>query len=370
VAGNRWRYDSGGGGGGGSGVGNPRRGALNTEGGGGGGDRRRRPHGRTNRTDTRTSATAQLPHPRNAAVSRFRLVSSILHALARARSSVNRPRRRDPSSLSRCFPRRLCSFSPSRSESAPERRCITAGQTMRIATQTRARHTGRRDEERKSYGITTSRVHLSRLAGEERMRERDSEGRRRNGRRKNVETPAVTHARALRHFDTSDTSSFSPVTPNPRFLPHAPVPSPLSLSPLAHTLHTHSRILGRAAYLQRERVEPIRLFSRQSGLARPSKSIPFRAEMRRPRPVLGQASLDRLPSFRPSRSSLSLVTARREFSSTGLCASSDGDCAPKPKQRTTLPSGAPLAVAPPIRRTRRLAQRAWKRALRARTEPP
>ena len=55
----------------------------------------------------------------------------------------------------------------------------------------------------------------------------------------------------------------------------------------------------------------------------------------------------------PSLSLRSLVAARREFSSAGLCASSDGDCAPKPKQRTTLPSEAPLAVAPSIHQTRR-----------------
>lgn len=97
-----------------------------------------------------------------------------------------------------------------RNEAACEQCCTTAGQTMRIAAQTRARHRG----ERESYSITTSRTHFSRLDDE---RERDSKRRETEGRRrKSVEASAVIRARpsSLRHF---------------RYHHQPPPPPPLSL---------------------------------------------------------------------------------------------------------------------------------------------
>lgn len=224
-----------------------------------------------------------------------------------------------------------------------------------------ARDTG----ERERIALSPPRVRTSRRNQRPR---RERETAKEDGRKaeKRSRLP-LSHARALRHFDTSDTSFsfsfyFSPVKPTPRF-------SPLATHSflLSRTLCTLTREYSTAPLIYRgsesnrfdclaakaiSRVRPRAFLSRRDAPSTREPSSPTGVSRSGPVPL----------------SLLSLVTARREFSSAGHCASSDGDCAPKPKQRTTLPSGAPLAVAPPIRRTRRrLAQRAQKRALRSRT---
>ena len=129
--------------------------------------------------------------------------------------------------------------------------------------------------------------------------DRRKKAEKRRGFRCHTRAPFVTSTLPISPPTTTSSSSFSssPVTPNPRFFP--------LLSSLAHTLHTHSRIiLGRCRYLQRERFDCYR------GNAVPFKSIPRgAASFIQGTELWGQASLDRLRSFRPSRSDHSLPRA-------------------------------------------------------------
>ncbi|KYQ57960.1 hypothetical protein ALC60_03009 [Trachymyrmex zeteki] len=187
-------------------------GALNTKGGGGGGDRRRQPHGRTNRTDM--SVAAQLPHPRSAVVSRFRLVSSLRSSTRLLVYDVQSSSMLIlPSSLSlfllSFLPFFLLSFSVAQRIGAEPRASNVVSPPVKQCESRRKRacDTGgrerERDEERKSQYHHLAYAPLStRLDDEE--RERDSERRETEGRRrKSVETiPAVIRARpsSLRHF--------------------------------------------------------------------------------------------------------------------------------------------------------------------------
>lgn len=110
---------------------------------------------------------------------------------------------------------------PEQSRARAQRYCITAGQTMRESRRKRARDTGKRDDERERERVT----HYHHLAyaplgatsgrGEkERWRKKET--------RKEGEKAArlpLSHARTLRHFDTSDTtaSSTSCTTPSSFF---------------------------------------------------------------------------------------------------------------------------------------------------------
>lgn len=304
VAGNRWENDGVGVGGD---VGNPRRGALNTEGGGGSGNRRYHTD-EWNRTNgnVRISA-APLLHPRVSSRTSPVFVSSLRSFL---RSLVQQC---DDGStmISPLLTLRLFFFFslPVVQRNEEPRKSNVVPPPAKQCKSRRKRACGTPERER----VTVSPLHtltLDTIASEERERERQ---------RKAEGEKALACCQTLpRHFryllllPLRDTT-FNLIYSSPLAL----TPSPFLFS---RTLCTLTRGYSRAAYLQRERVDPIRLLSRQSD--RSSEHTGAEQRVRHPRELFIGVSI---PS---SCLSLSSRCRALEFSSTGLCASTDGDCAP------------------------------------------